>query len=584
MQNHNEYLPYYRQSIESPDTFWDTHAQTLRWQRPYDKVLQADNPIRPRWFVGGQLNLCDNALDRHVEAGLGDKPAIIWECPELSGSEVWSFSETLDEVKRLSSLMHHQFGISKGDRVVIYMPMIPQALVAMLACARLGAIHVVVFSGYPSTPLAQRIADAEPSLILTACNTQRGGRLIPIHQVVEQAYTQLDRTLPTLVWDRQIDPDFQLDQGHQHNWRALLTQHQPDFPCATIDAEDPAFILYTAGSDGRPDGVVHKVGSYTVAITSSMEHFYNCGPNDVFWSTSDIGWIVGHSYIAYGPMLHGIPTLLYEGTPLFPHAGVWWEVAEKHNVTIMFSAPTAMRILKRYPQDSIEKAKLSLRYIFLAGERCDAAIQEWSTERFGIPVIDHYWQTESGWSITGLHMGVASQTPTAGSAGRPCLGWQLQVVDESGTPLPPETEGLLIGKAPLPPGTFADIWGAPERYDAYFSHFEGMYSTFDRAMMREDGTYKLLGRHDRIVNIAGHRIALASIEHILRSHPSVKAVVGHPAEDKIKTEAIACSIVVEDGIKPDLKLKKQLKAFIREKIGGIAVPRDLDFVEQLPTE
>ena len=583
---YRSYAEAYRRSIEDPAGFWADEASRLAWSRPADQILDLSEGPHGRWFRGGTLNLCDNALDRHVRAGRGARPAIVWESPEVGVSQVWSYAETLERVERFAAVLEG-LGVRRGDRVAIYLPMVPEAAVAMLACARLGAVHVVIFSGYAAPFVARRLGDSRPKVVVTASHAKRGGRLLPVKATVDEALAQLPPIdLKVVVLDRGLG-DWTRVAGRDLDWGALEAEVRGEGPaCVALDATDPAFVLYTAAGDGRTDGMVHDTGGYAVALAASMEHLFACGPDDVFWSTSDVGWVVGHSYIVYGPLLAGIPTVIYEGTIFNPHAGIWWELVQKHRVTAMYSAPTALRMLRGFDEDFIRRADLSsLHHFFVVGERLDAEAQRWGTEQLRVPVIDHYWQTESGWPMIGHSVGIEELTPRPGAAGLPCMGWRPRVVARAGQRVAPGTTGELVFASPLPPGSFTSVAGEAARFRSYyFGRFDGDYEAFDLAAEERDGYVTVFKRSDRVVNIAGHRLAIADVEAALATHEAVAEVRGTAVEDRIKTEGIRCQVVLRAGFQPDPKLAIKLNRQVREQVGAVAVPKEIQFVDSIPLE
>ncbi|MCR4403932.1 MAG: acetate--CoA ligase [Candidatus Acetothermia bacterium] len=576
-------------SINDPERFWAAEAEKLHWFKRWDKVLDDSRSPFFRWFSGGETNLCYNAVDRHALGPRGEKPAIIWESPETGGSRTITFRELYGLVNRCAAVLKSR-GVKRGDRVLIYMPMVPEALVAVLACARIGAIHSVVFAGFSYESLADRINDSSPKLVICADGGVRKGKAIPLKQIVDRALAAAQVEVPhVIVLDRGLGKGWRTDRRRDLSWEEELERVGP----AQVEPErmlstDPSYILYTSGTTAKPKGVVRDTGGYMVALHASMWQIYGCGPDDIYWSTSDIGWVVGHSYIIYGPLLFGIPTVVFEGTPDSPNPGIWWEVVEKHKVTVIFSAPTAMRMLRKFPSQWIEEHDLSsLRHIFLAGEPLDEPTYHWAREALQKPIIDHYWQTESGWPMITNHMGLETLPVKPGSPTREAMGWHLEVVDERGEPLPAGTRGYLVARPPLPPGALMTIWGDDEKYlESYWTRFKQhgklLYLTGDYAIKDEDGYFWLLGRADEVINVAGHRLGTREVEEVVSSHPQVAEVSAIGVADEVKGEALAVFVVLKKGVDESEGLRQEVIGLIREKIGAIAAPKILKIVPQLP--
>lgn len=579
------YDEVYRRSISDPEGFWGEEAGRLHWFRRPARVLDAGRAPFFRWFPGGETNLCYNALDRHVLAGRGDRPAILWESPEAGRSAVLTFREVLGEVQRFAAVLRG-LGVRKGDRVLVYMPMVPEALIAVLACVRIGAVHSVVFAGFSGEALAHRIEDSRAKVVVTADGGLRKGKAVELKRIVDRAVELASTEVEhVVVFDRGIAP-WAAVPGRDLRWDAAMAG--AEVPAAPVESTEPSYILYTSGTTGKPKGVVRDTGGYMVALHTSMRLVYGCGPDDVFWSTSDIGWVVGHSYIIYGPLLYGIPTVVYEGTPDSPHPGIWWEVAAKHGVTVLFSAPTAMRMLRKFPSSWVERYDLSkLRHVFLAGEPLDEPTYHWAVETLKRPVVDHYWQTESGWPMITNHMGLPPLPFKPGSPTKAALGWRLEVVDERGEPRPRGERGYLVAHPPLPPGALQTLWGDDERYvQSYWSYFARygklLYFSGDYAIQDEDGYFRLLGRADEVINVAGHRMGTREVEEVVSSHPAVAEVSAIGVEDEIKGEAIAVFVVLKKGVEETEGLHGEIVALIRDNIGPIATPKVLRVVPRLP--
>ncbi len=573
-------------SVDKPDEFWAEQAEKLHWFKRWDKVLDDSNPPFYRWFPGGKTNLCYNAVDRHALGDGRNRAALIWESPEVGKSRVITFFELYRMVNRFAAVLK-KHGIKKGDRVIIYMPMTPEAVVSVLACARIGAIHSVVFGGFSVESLADRIDDSSARMVITADAGSRKGKPVPLKKIMDDAVDASKGSIEkVLVFDRGLtswnkvegrDFDLLSEMAEVGN---KIVEPEP------MDATDPSYILYTSGTTGKPKGVVRDTGGYMVALHASMSLIYGCGPDDVYWSTSDIGWVVGHSYIIYGPLLYGIPTLIFEGTPDTPTPAIWWEIIEKYGVTVVFSAPTAMRILRKFPEHWMQQADISsLRYIFLAGEPLDEPTYKWATRALNKPIIDHYWQTESGWPMLTNHMGLEMLPIKPGSPTKSAIGWDLDVVGDKGESLPPNERGILIARPPLPPGSLQTIWGKDEAYvNTYWSSFgkDKLYYSGDYAIRDEDGYFFLLGRADEVINVAGHRMGTREVEEVISDHPDVAEASSIGIADELKGQAIAAFVVLKNDIEPTEEVRQSIIKLIRERIGAIATPKTLQIVAQLP--
>ena len=575
-------------SVGTPEEFWGHEAERLHWFRKWDRVLDDSKAPFFRWFPGGQTNLCYNAVDRHVLAGRGDHPAIIWESPEMGESRTMTFGELLRAVQEFAAVLRRQ-SVSKGDRVLIYLPMVPEALVATLACARIGAVHSIVFAGFSGESLAHRIEDSQSEVIVCADGSRRKGKAIDLKAIVDHAVQAASTPVRrVIVLDRGIAPWTPV-AGRDVRWsEEMAAVAGVAVPAEPLESTHPSYILYTSGTTGKPKGVVRDTGGYMVALHSSMDYIYGCGQDDVYWSTSDIGWVVGHSYIIYGPLLAGIPTLVYEGTPDNPNPGIWWDVVDKHRVTVMFSAPTAMRMLRKFPGDWITSHRLaSLRYLFLAGEPLDEPTYRWASETLKKPIVDHYWQTESGWPMITNHMGLLPLDTKPGSPTREAIGWRLDVVDENGDPTPAGDRGFLVAYPPLPPGTLQTLWGDDERYvSSYWRMFERygkqLYFSGDYAIKDKDGYFWLLGRADEVINVAGHRMGTREVEEVLSGHPQVAEASAIGIDDEIKGQSIAAFVVLKKGVTESEALLQDIIQRIRSEIGPIATPKILRVVPRLP--
>ncbi|MEO8171412.1 MAG: propionate--CoA ligase, partial [Oxalobacteraceae bacterium] len=506
----------YKNSIEQPQAFWDGEAKLIDWQQPYSKVLDYSKPPFTQWFVGGKTNLCHNAVDRWV-ATQGDKAALIAISTETGSEKVYSFSELQAEVSRTAAIML-ALGVGKGDRVLIYMPMIAEAAFAMLACARIGAIHSVVFGGFAAHSLASRIEDAQPKLILSADAGSRGGKPIPYKPLLDEAI-KLSSHKPgkVLLVNRNLAP-MNLVDDRDVDYATLRAQHiDAQVPVTWLESNDPSYILYTSGTTGKPKGVQRDVGGYAVALASSMQHIFCGNPGETYFATSDIGWVVGHSYIVYGPLIAGMATIMYEGLPTTPDAGIWWSIVEKYKVTRMFSAPTAVRVLRKQPPEFMEKYDLSsLKALYLAGEPLDETTSAWISDALGVPIIDNYWQTETGWPILSIAKGYQDMPTRLGSPGIPTPGFNVKLFDEvTGEECGANEKGVVMIEGPLPPGCMQTVYGDDARYvSTYWTVLNGkhVYSTFDWGLRDADGYYFILGRTDDVINVAGHRLGTREIE------------------------------------------------------------------------
>ncbi len=582
------YDEVHRRSVEAPEAFWGAEAERLHWFKRWDRVLDDSKAPFTRWFPGGKTNLCTNAVDRHVWAGNGDKPAVLWESPESGQSRTLTFQELYRDVNRFAAVLRRH-GVKKADRVLIYLPMVPEALVAVLACVRIGAVHSVVFGGFSVESLAHRIEDSGSRVVVCADGGLRKGKPIDLKGIVDRAVAEAKMKVEhVIVLDRGIVPWTPVP-GRDDRWDEAMTGvGEAEVPAEPLDATDPSYILYTSGTTGKPKGVVRDTGGYMVALHASMDLVYGCTADDVYWSTSDIGWVVGHSYIVYGPLLCGIPTVVYEGTPDSPHPGIWWETIAKRRVSVLFSAPTAMRMLRKFPASWIDGHDLSsLRHVFLAGEPLDEPTYRWAVETLKKPVIDHYWQTESGWPMITNHMGLSPLPVKPGSPTREAIGWRLDVVDEQGEPVSRGQRGYLVGHPPLPPGSLQTLWGDDERFvESYWKYFarhgKRFYFSGDYAIKDEDGYYWLLGRADEVINVAGHRMGTREVEEVISGHPGVAEVSAIGVDDEIKGQAIAAFVVLKKDVPDSPALHQEIIRLIRDSIGPIATPKVLRVVPRLP--
>ena len=581
----------HRRSIEDREGFWAEQAALIDWHKPFDKVLDYSNPPFTRWFVGGQTNLCHNAIDRHLPT-LGDRPALIFVSTETGEERICTFAELHREVMRMAAIMQAQ-GVGKGDRVLIYMPMIPEAAMAMYACARIGAIHSVVFGGFASHSLATRIDDAEPKLIVSSDAGSRAGKVVPYKPLLDEAI-ELAKHKPerVLLVDRALAP-MNLVPGRDLDYATLRAQHlDAQVPVTWLESNEISYTLYTSGTTGKPKGVQRDVGGYAVALAASMKHIYCGNPGETYFSSSDIGWVVGHSYIVYGPLLAGMATIMYEGTPVRPDAGILWQLVERFKVTVMFSAPTAIRVLKKQDPAWLTKYDTSsLRALFLAGEPLDEPTAKWIAEGLGRPVIDNYWQTETGWPILTVAHGI-DKTPTRfGSPGMAMYGYDVRLLHEqTGEEVGVDEKGVVAIVPPLPPGCMQTVWRDDKRFvDTYFTSIPGrqVYSTFDWGVRDADGYYFILGRTDDVINVAGHRLGTREIEESISSHQAVAecAVVG--VADQLKGQvAIAFAVVRDPAVvaSPEqrLALEGEIMRTVDRQLGAVARPGRVHFVTILP--
>jgi propionyl-CoA synthetase len=593
----SRYAEFYRRSIETPEAFWAEQAKLIDWQTPPQQILDADNAPFVRWFAGGTTNLCHNAVDRHL-ATRGDQPALIAVSTETGTERSYSFKELHAEVQRVAaSLM--ELGVGKGDRVLIYMPMIPEAAFAMLACARLGAIHCVVFGGFASGSLASRIEDATPKVVVSADAGSRGGKVLAYKPLLDEAIRQSShKPESVLLVDRGLAP-MALTEGRDHLMAALVEKHRDaQVPCTWLDATDISYTIYTSGTTGRPKGVQRDTGGYAVALAASMKHIFDGRAGETYFSTSDIGWVVGHSYIVYGPLIAGMATLMYEGLPTQgldrqPDGGIWWRLVEKYKVTVMFSAPTAVRVLKKQDPALLKKYDLSsLRALFLAGEPLDEPTARWISEGLGVPIIDNYWQTESGWPILTVANGVEQTRSKFGSPGVPMYGYKVKILHEAtGEELSGANEkGVVVIEGPTPPGFMQTVWKDDERFvNTYWKSVPGklVYSTFDWGIRDEDGYFYILGRTDDVINVAGHRLGTREIEEAISGHAKVAEVAVVGVADALKGQVAMAFVVPKDAAaasdeKAALLLEGEIMKQVADQLGALARPARVRFVSALP--
>ncbi len=586
----SRYDEVYAQWLRDPQAFWAQAATAIDWIEPPQTIFDATSGVYGRWFPDASLNACYNCVDRHVLAGRGDQAAIIYDAPVIAFEKTITYSELLEEVRVLAAVLQ-DFGVAKGDRVIIYLPMIPRAHVAMLACARIGAIHSVVFGGFAAKELAARIDDAKPKVILTASCGIEPGRVVAYKPLIDKAIEMASaKPDAVLVWQRPR-VEAELIPGRDHDWEVLVDAADEagrGADCVPMRATDPLYILYTSGTTGVPKGVVRDIGGYLVALAWTMTNFYGIAPGEVFWTASDVGWVVGHSYNVYAPLLIGATTICYEGKPVgTPDAGAFWRVCAQHGAVALFTAPTAFRAIKKEdPQAKLwsEHAPDKLRAIFLAGERADSTTVDWATNHMNLPVIDHWWQTETGWAIAGNPFGLGALPVKPGSAAVPMPGYRVEIVDEAGAPVPRGTMGSVVVALPLPPGCLPTLWQNDARMrESYLDAMPGYYATSDAGMMDEEGYLFLLGRTDDIINCAGHRLSTGGMEEVLATLPDVAecAVIG--VADPIKGEVPCGFVVLKAGVTKDAAaIEAEAVAAIRDKIGPVASFRTALVVERLP--
>jgi len=580
------YAAEYQRSLNDPTGFWAAAAEAVHWNRRWDRVLDESHRPLYHWFTGGELNTCYNALDLHVDQGRGDQSALIYDSPVTDTVEEYTYRELRDTVARFAGALVQQ-GVHKGDRVIIYMPMVPEAVVAMLACARIGAIHSVVFGGFAPKELATRINDARPTLIVSASCGIEGQRLIPYKPLLDEALQLAAHQPAKCIILQRPQAEANLTAGRDIDWATAMETTQP-VPCVSVMATDPLYILYTSGTTGVPKGVVRDNGGHAVALKWSMRHIYNVGPGDVYWAASDIGWVVGHSYIVYAPLLAGCTTVLYEGKPVgTPDAGAFWRVIAHHKVSVLFTAPTAFRAIKREDPTAVLLKKhdiTGLKALFLAGERCDPDTLQWARGHLGIPVIDHWWQTETGWAIAANCLGIEALPVKPGSPTKAVPGYDVQILDEEGEPVPAGRSGNIVIKLPLPPGCLPTLWHNDQGYhDSYLARYPGYYLTGDAGYCDEDGYLYIMSRIDDIINVAGHRLSTGGMEEVLAGHPDVAecSVIG--VTDALKGEIPLGLVVLKAGVdRNNDDIVRELVQLVRDKIGAVASFKHAVVVPRLP--
>ena len=582
----------HRRSIQDKEGFWGDEAKRIHWHKPFTKVLEYTKPPFAKWFVGGETNLCHNAVDRHL-AERGDQKALVWISTEVDKEQSYTYRELHAEVQRAAAMMV-SLGVGKGDRVIIYMPNTPEAVFAILACARIGAVHSVVFGGFAAASLAARIDDARPALMVTSDGGSRMGKPVLYKALVDESI-KLSQFPPksVLIFRRGLDTNMPVVEGRDVDWAQLAAKH-PDaqVPCAWLESNSPSYILYTSGTTGKPKGVQRDVGGHAVAMATSMEYIYCGGPGETIFTTSDIGWAVGHSYIIYAPLIAGMTTIIYEGVPIRPDPGVWWKIVQDHKVNVMFSAPTAIRVLKKSDIAWLKKYDLSsLKHLFLAGEPLDEPTHAWISQGLGKPVIDHYWQTETGWPVLTAMPGIEETPVKFGSPSFPAYGYDLKLLRESdASEAGADEKAVVVIEPPLPPGCMSTLWNDDERFvKTYFSTIPGrvLYTTFDWGIRDKDGYYFILGRTDDVINVAGHRLGTREIEEAVNMHPGIAecAVVG--VADPLKGQLPMAFAVVKDPsqvatAEGSMKLEGEIMRTVDKQLGAIGRPSRVFFVTLLP--
>jgi len=580
------YSEMYRRSLEDPDGFWGEAAAAIDWAHPWERVLDDSRAPFYRWFSGGRLNTCWNALDRHVAGGRADQLALVYDSPLTQQVATFTYRELRDAVACFAGALR-RLGVEQGDRVILYMPMVPEAVIAMLACARLGAVHSVVFGGFAAHELASRIEDAKPRVVVSASCGLEPGRLVPYKPMLDAAIDLVESKPSHCVILQRPELEASLVPGRDVTWDEALDAVEPA-ECVAVEATDPLYILYTSGTTGEPKGIVRDNGGHAVALAWSMKNVYDVEPGEVYWAASDVGWVVGHSYIVYAPLLHGCTTVLYEGKPVgTPDPGAFWRVVAEHGVSTMFTAPTAVRAIRQQdPEgDHIGRYDLSgFRAFFLAGERCDPETLRWAERKLRIPVIDHWWQTETGWAIVANCLGVERLPVVAGSATRPVPGWDVRILDSSGSPVDPGHTGAIVVRLPMPPGATPTLWNADDRFrESYLSVFPGHYQTGDAGYVDDDGYVFVMSRTDDVINVAGHRLSTGAIEEVLAAHADVAECAVLGVADELKGQLPLGLLVLKAGVeRPHAEIVREAVQLVRDRIGPVAAFKTAVVVERLP--
>jgi propionyl-CoA synthetase len=580
------YAEEFRRSLDDPEGFWRDLAGAIDWITPPTRILDDAAPPMYRWFPDAELNTCHNALDRHADGGRGEQVALIYDSPVTGQVRRYTYGELRDQVAKVAGALR-DLGVEKGDRVVVYMPMVPEAVMAMLACARLGAVHSVVFGGFAAAELATRISDARPKVIVSASCGIEVARVVPYKPLLDRAIELADHKPDYCLVLQRPQESAALALGRDVDWDAAVAAAQP-VECVPVRATDPLYILYTSGTTGRPKGVVRDNGGHAVALQWSMKAVYGVDAGEVWWTASDVGWVVGHSYIVYAPLLAGCTTVLYEGKPVgTPDAGAVWRVVAEHGVRVLFTAPTAFRAIRKEDPNGEHMAKhdlSTLRALFLAGERLDPETYRWASDLLGIPVVDHWWQTETGWPVAANPLGLEALPAKAGSPTVPMPGWDVRVLDPSGSPAPADVDGALVVKLPLPPGALPTLWRDDERYvSSYLSRYPGFYLSGDGGHVDGDGYVFVMGRMDDVINVAGHRLSTGAMEEVLAGHPAVAecAVIG--VADQLKGQVPRGFVVLKAGVSTEpAVVASELVQRVRDEIGAVAALRRIDVVAALP--
>jgi propionyl-CoA synthetase len=576
----------YRRSLEAPEAFWSDAAAAIDWDEPWERVLDDSRAPFHRWFTGGRLNTCYNALDRHVQRGRAEQPALVYDSPVTETVRALSYRELRDAVAVFAGALAAQ-GVEHGDRVIVYMPMVPEAVIAMLACARIGAIHSVVFGGFAANELATRIEDAKPKVVVSASCGIEPGRIVAYKPLLDAAIGMVETKPHRCIVLQRPMLEAELDPGRDIEWNDALAGVEPA-ECVSVEATEPLYVLYTSGTTGQPKGIVRDNGGHAVALAWTMKNVYGVDPGEVYWAASDVGWVVGHSYIVYGPLFHGCTTVLYEGKPVgTPDAGAFWRVISQHGVCTLFTAPTAFRAIRQQDPEGEHFSRYDLsgfRALFLAGERCDPETLRWAEDRLRVPVIDHYWQTETGWPVAANCIGIERLPVVPGSPTRPVPGWDVRVLDEDGMERQRGEIGPLVVKLPLPPGSAPTLWNADDRFrESYLARFPGYYETADAGYVDHNGYVFVMSRTDDIINVAGHRLSTGAIEEVLAAHPDVAecAVIG--VADELKGQLPLGLLVLKAGVDREQdEICEEAVQLVRDRIGPVAAFKKAAVVERLP--